>query len=412
MINNIHTTIIMSIFTNKTKKNITSVVMTLIMLMVFSASAMAETEFIYVLTHTLTPGEDYLIVGDNKTGDKNALSHSGTTITKNPVTVKSNDEWANANYIEAKEVDQNSVWHVGTRNGNFTFENNSHYLSTKLPSLSIIRNLIISTTLNEDAEWKWSSNEDLLYHQANSPWHLFEGSNNFTIYFLPYSVYLYKKTPVEYLNVTISKYGYTTLYFNQSLVIPYNTYNSSDNKLVDVSYASSATGSTVNMTKINKYVPKETGVVIQGKKEYTYKFPYYSNIKSGNPSAITGNKLTGSMNNTSPSDALAGHSGTSIIMTLSPHPDDMDKPSPRIGFYKFVGSTLTGKKAYLIYDTATNNGVNFLSISGMEDEAAGISNVNARIDDGAWYTLQGVRLNGAPKQRGIYIRNGKTVVVK
>jgi hypothetical protein len=48
----------------------------------------------------------------------------------------------------------------------------------------------------------------------------------------------------------------------------------------------------------------------------------------------------------------------------------------------------------------------------MEEEAAGISNVNAHIDDGAWYTLQGVRLNGAPKQRGIYIRNGKTVVVK
>lgn len=216
-------------------------------------------------------------------------------------------------------------------------------------------------------------------------------------------------TATDYYPVTVSKYGYTTLYFNQALVIPYSAYSGSGNQLEDVSYISAANGSVATTTKLGTLIPANTGVVIKGTADKTFNFPYF---KGTAPAAITGNKLTGSMNNISPSDALAGHSGTSIIMTLSPHPDDMDKQSPRIGFYKFVGSTLTGKKAYLIYDTATNNGVNFLSISGMEDEAAGISNVNARIDDGAWYTLQGVRLNGAPKQRGIYIRNGKTVVVK
>ena len=33
-------------------------------------------------------------------------------------------------------------------------------------------------------------------------------------------------------------------------------------------------------------------------------------------------------------------------------------------------------------------------------------------DDDAWYTLNGTRLDGKPATKGIYIRNGKKVVVK
>ena len=32
-------------------------------------------------------------------------------------------------------------------------------------------------------------------------------------------------------------------------------------------------------------------------------------------------------------------------------------------------------------------------------------------DNGAWYTIEGIRVN-APSQRGIYIHNGKKYVVK
>jgi hypothetical protein len=51
-----------------------------------------------------------------------------------------------------------------------------------------------------------------------------------------------------------------------------------------------------------------------------------------------------------------------------------------------------------------------------EDEATGIISVH---DSGfmvngsdAWYTLDGRRLSGKPTQKGIYINNGKKIVIK
>ena len=36
---------------------------------------------------------------------------------------------------------------------------------------------------------------------------------------------------------------------------------------------------------------------------------------------------------------------------------------------------------------------------------------NALVKDG-WYTLNGVKLQGVPTEKGIYIRNGKKMVIK
>ena len=35
-----------------------------------------------------------------------------------------------------------------------------------------------------------------------------------------------------------------------------------------------------------------------------------------------------------------------------------------------------------------------------------------RFDSEAWYTLDGRRLNGKPAQKGVYINNGKKIIVK
>ena len=55
----------------------------------------------------------------------------------------------------------------------------------------------------------------------------------------------------------------------------------------------------------------------------------------------------------------------------------------------------------------------FLNI--VEDLPTGIvsiDNSQLTIDNDVWYTLKGVRLNGKPTKAGIYIVNGKKVVVK
>ena len=51
-------------------------------------------------------------------------------------------------------------------------------------------------------------------------------------------------------------------------------------------------------------------------------------------------------------------------------------------------------------------------ISGKPDNPTRIDFVKTDFADGYWYTLQGVRLNHKPAQSGVYIFNGKKVVVK
>jgi hypothetical protein len=47
------------------------------------------------------------------------------------------------------------------------------------------------------------------------------------------------------------------------------------------------------------------------------------------------------------------------------------------------------------------------------DDASGIETVDVDAQqDGIWYTLQGIQLDGKPTEKGIYILNGKKVVVK
>ena len=42
----------------------------------------------------------------------------------------------------------------------------------------------------------------------------------------------------------------------------------------------------------------------------------------------------------------------------------------------------------------------------------GIPDINVSNDMGAWYTLQGVKLFGRPNLPGVYIHNGKKILVR
>lgn len=207
------------------------------------------------------------------------------------------------------------------------------------------------------------------------------------------------KKPVKYFPVTISQYGVSTLYVNVPLDIPYSTYS----QLEGVYYVNAANGSEASVTKLNASIPAKTGVIVKGA-EGTYNFREHV----GSVAAVSGNLLSGSLVETTPAKALsdAGASATSIVMTLSPLGTD------HVGFYKFIGSTLRANMAYLIYDVGGQGSVNSLSITGMGDESSGIGQVSIRREDGAWHTLQGVRLSVTPTQPGIYIHGGKKVVVK
>ncbi len=210
-----------------------------------------------------------------------------------------------------------------------------------------------------------------------------------------------KKFP-NYFDVTISKYGVSTLYLDYPVIIP------SDPDLLGVFYAYQVTENEVKLARVRNFIPAYTGVVVQGNSG-TYRFN--RTTEAVNPLSRT-NYLTGTVveGGISKEQALteAGASADAIVMTLG------QGSNGYVGFYKYTGSKkLAANKAFLIYDPAGSSySVNTLSISGMGGEFTGIQELDATQGSGAWYTPQGVRLNGTPKQRGIYIRDGKTVVVK
>lgn len=89
-----------------------------------------------------------------------------------------------------------------------------------------------------------------------------------------------------------------------------------------------------------------------------------------------------------------------------------------LGFFYYKGTApLAPYRAYLTYEWV-NNAKQYLLLSFLNDETTGIGStpfINEKqqeTSDNAWYSLDGRRLGGLPKQRGIYIHNGKKTVIK
>ena len=99
----------------------------------------------------------------------------------------------------------------------------------------------------------------------------------------------------------------------------------------------------------------------------------------------------------------------------------------KVGFFRITGSGIQNaheNSAYLQIPTSTANGVKafYIALEGAEDPLAedfgnqditavkGIE--NAADIEGDWYNMNGQKLNGRPNASGIYVVNGKKVVIK
>ena len=151
----------------------------------------------------------------------------------------------------------------------------------------------------------------------------------------------------------------------------------------------------VALTKI-KQVPAGVGIVIRSNEE-TY--PEYAGV----------NMLVGMPNGgaVSPEGFMAYDNETPAYHFVLAKRDGV------VGFYKLTAGNLRANRAYLqipktAIDTESSaNGISF-AVEGEETAIQGVT-TTATTDD-AWYTLQGVRV--AQPTRGLYIHNGKKVVVK
>lgn len=82
-----------------------------------------------------------------------------------------------------------------------------------------------------------------------------------------------------------------------------------------------------------------------------------------------------------------------------------------MGFYKFTGAALDPNKAHLeIPQSSPAPARGFIGFD--EDGTTGITTTDFKNTDVTWYSLDGRRLNVQPTQKGVYVNNGRKVVVK
>ena len=207
------------------------------------------------------------------------------------------------------------------------------------------------------------------------------------------SVQIYKEVekPTS-VTVTIGETEYATLYYSDvNLTVPEGvtakTYKANGTALVELD--SYSTGDVI---------PAGTGVVLNGAQgDYTFA------ITTESGTASEENMLRGS-------DVDKTTTGGAKYYMLSLAATGGNET---VGFYYGAadGAAFTNgaHKAYLAVPEGTEakaTGYAFNEVTGINDIT------REQVTDGVWYTIDGKRLNGEPTAKGIYVVNGKKVVIK
>lgn len=215
-----------------------------------------------------------------------------------------------------------------------------------------------------------------------------------------------KKTLDSY-DVTVDKYGYTTVWLDFPAAFVDENGEEYDDVL-GLFYVSAMDldGGNVTLTRIDDtYIPSSTGVVVMANSGT------YQVRKTAVQDGVSYNSLLTGSDETTTTDAIGGS-----VLTLG-------KSLGYVSFSEYTGE-LGAYEAYLVVDGSMNNQMNSLKPLSLtfgpapvvEEGIATYIFENGRWGkaggDGHWYTLQGVRLNSRPLAPGLYIHNGRVEVVK
>ncbi len=182
--------------------------------------------------------------------------------------------------------------------------------------------------------------------------------------------------------LSISSAGYATFAPAGNVTIP------SDVTAYTVTVNNGNSTITLNQIPTGSVIGAGTGVLVAGdNKDYTF------NGTTSDASTLPANDLL-----VAEKDKVAD--GTQYGLA---------QVNGKVGFFKIKsGTTMTEGKAYLQVNGVSGAKTTFFSLDG---EVTGISTVEAaEVDNGAFYTLQGVKI--AKPSKGLYIQRGKKVFVK
>ena len=190
---------------------------------------------------------------------------------------------------------------------------------------------------------------------------------------------------VDALPVAIKQYGWATLYTPVALAIPGNLH-------AYVETSDAPVGGTIPVKRIIGTVPPRTALILNGPQgEYSFKVAHRLSTEAGPNKFLTG---------TFPlvETTMLG----SNVMTLQPKAD-------AAGFYKWKQPIVTHFRVYHTAAASSQSKGYALSFD-TEDSIGGIGGEEEAIQ--AIYTLQGNALRHYPTRGGLYIVNGKKVMIR
>lgn len=211
----------------------------------------------------------------------------------------------------------------------------------------------------------------------------------------PYDILITIRTGNATVSGTITDAGWST--FASSYPLDLSTVTATSG--ATAYYASAASASTVTLSTTTATVPAGEGIMVKGTAGETFTIDV-----AASGTAIEGNLLKGQ---TTTGNVAASTSGTNHYVFGYKKPAEV---VTEYGFYNLVSATeVAAGKAYL--ETETQLGAR-VAIIFDDEETTGINAVNGEglMVNGSVYDLQGRRV--AQPQKGLYIVNGKKIIIK
>ncbi len=154
-------------------------------------------------------------------------------------------------------------------------------------------------------------------------------------------------------------------------------------------------GATVTISEIG-YIPANTAVLLKNVSNNNVWTNIAASAYTGATSTFASNKLIGTAEDV---DVSTISGGTVYVLY-----NNM--------FKRATGGTIPANRGYLV--VATSSGAPELSITiGDENTTAINEHESHKLNElsGEWFSIDGVKLNGQPQKPGLYIKNGKKVII-
>ena len=204
-------------------------------------------------------------------------------------------------------------------------------------------------------------------------------------------------------------YGTGTLTINRQLTVSFSasntwatycgTENLSTPEGLKAYQVTAVEGATVTISEIG-YIPANTAVLLQNVSNNNTWTNIAASAYTGATSTFENNKLIGTA---SAVDVSTITDGTVYILV-----NNM--------FRRSTSGSIPANRGYLVVEPSAVNAGNApqLSISIGDENTTGVQTLNAErgtLNDDSWYTIDGRKLQQAPAQKGLYIKNGKKVFI-